>query len=295
MSAKDELAGAVLDHLLGDEGRDGLDGSLRALAGAIGVGHSLLLYHFGSREGLLAAVHEQCERRERAHLAAFRAQGGDPVSTMRRMWRHLAEPRMWPLYRLGFALRSRRPGVDGTREPWIAELLPLVGAVGVPADRARAEAMLWLGTSRGLLWELATGADPSEVDAAAEVFFALRLTPGRPAARGAAAAGNRRTPAAAGKAGAPRDVPLSPRQRRGVVRVPAVAPIRQRQKRAKGVKRAAEPAGVRRAGAGLTARPGSRAGGRIPRSGGRSPATRGASGRSRTRPAGRAGRAPWTR
>ncbi|WP_329366009.1 TetR/AcrR family transcriptional regulator [Streptomyces sp. NBC_00669] len=179
MSAKDELTGAVLDHLLSDAGREGLDGSLRSLAGAIGVGHSLLLYHFGSREGLLVAVHEACERRERAHLAAFGAEDADPATTMRRMWRHLAEPRMWPLYRVGFALRARRPGVDETREPWIDELLPLVRAVGVPAGRARAEALLWLATSRGLLRELTTGADPLAVDAAAEAFFAHYVTAAR--------------------------------------------------------------------------------------------------------------------
>ncbi|SEG65616.1 transcriptional regulator, TetR family [Actinacidiphila yanglinensis] len=173
MSAKDELTGAVLDHLLSGAGGEGLDRSLRALAGAIGVGHSLLLYHFGSRDGLLAAVHEECERRERAHLAAFGAEDADARTTMHRMWRHLAEPRMWPVYRLGFALRARRPaGADAVREPWIDELLPLVRAMGVPGAGARAEALLWLATCRGLLFELVTGADPLAVDAAAEAFFA---------------------------------------------------------------------------------------------------------------------------
>lgn len=189
-SARETLAQAVLDHLLGGGAGDrgGLDQSLRGLASAVGVGHSLLLYHFGSKNGLLTAVHDACERRERDHLAAFRAEeadrarraagrspGGqgaapDPFTTMRRMWRHLAEPRMWPLYRIAFALRARDPGADDSRAPWVEALLPLVRAVGVPPGRAPAEALLWIATCRGLLWELVTGADPAAVDAAAEAF-----------------------------------------------------------------------------------------------------------------------------
>ncbi|HTA04061.1 MAG TPA: helix-turn-helix domain-containing protein, partial [Streptosporangiaceae bacterium] len=42
------------------------DLSLRELAAAIGTSHRMLLYHFGSREGLLAAVTLAVEEAERA-------------------------------------------------------------------------------------------------------------------------------------------------------------------------------------------------------------------------------------
>src|ERR1700730_10614042 len=44
------------------------DLSLRELAAAIGTSHRMLLYHFGSREGLLAAVTLAVEEAERTAL-----------------------------------------------------------------------------------------------------------------------------------------------------------------------------------------------------------------------------------
>jgi len=170
-SAKQALTDSVLEHLL-TYGR--LDESLRSIARAIGAGHSLLLYHFGSRDELLAAVHLACEQRQRRHLTELRPQTSDPLEIMRMMWANLADQRMWPLYRLGFSLRAS--GIDLTgqqddREQWIATLTPLAHAVGQRGEQAADEAMLWLAACRGLLWELVTGADPSAVDRAAERLF----------------------------------------------------------------------------------------------------------------------------
>ena len=44
------------------------DLSLRELASAIGTSHRMLIYHFGSREGLLIAVTQAVEVRERTAL-----------------------------------------------------------------------------------------------------------------------------------------------------------------------------------------------------------------------------------
>ena len=182
-AARDKLADAVLTHLL-DGGSPGE--SLRALAAGVGVSHSLLLYHFGSTAGLLAEVHAACERRERKHLAALRITGRQPVSVMRAMWQHLAQPRMWPIYRLGFALRLRddvpTPGQDREREAWVSALEPLVAAFDLDPVRARDESLLWVATCRGLLWELVTGADPKRVHHAAERFF-THYQPPRPRSR----------------------------------------------------------------------------------------------------------------
>ena len=172
-AARDKLADAVLTHLL--DGGSPAE-SLRALAAAVGVSHSLLLYHFGSTSGLLTEVHLACERRERDHLAALRIIRRQPVSIMRAMWQHLAQPRMWPVYRLGFALRLRddvpTPDQDTEREAWVSALEPLVAAFDLGPARARDESLLWVATCRGLLWELVTGADPKAVHRAAERFFA---------------------------------------------------------------------------------------------------------------------------
>jgi AcrR family transcriptional regulator len=56
--ARERLLAAAVDHAM----RDGIaDLSLRELAAAIGTSHRMLLYHFGSREGLLIAVVQAVE------------------------------------------------------------------------------------------------------------------------------------------------------------------------------------------------------------------------------------------
>lgn len=172
---RDRLTNDVLLYLLQGGSPEA---SLRTFAAAVGVSHSLLLYHFGSTTGLLAAVHLACEQREREHLAGLTSNGDaarDPVRLMRRMWRHLALPEMWPVYRLGFALRVRADvttqAQDKERDDWAEALQPVIRSLGVPPASLRDEALLWIGTCRGLLWELVTGADPRRVDRAAERFF----------------------------------------------------------------------------------------------------------------------------
>jgi AcrR family transcriptional regulator len=53
----------------------------------------MLIYHFGSREGLLVAVVRAVEAAQRAFLAELTSQPDlAPAEAMRRMWRRLADP-----------------------------------------------------------------------------------------------------------------------------------------------------------------------------------------------------------
>ena len=63
--ARERLLAAAVDHAL-DTGIADL--SLRQLAAAIGTSHRMLIYHFGSREGLLAAVTQAVEEQQRAAM-----------------------------------------------------------------------------------------------------------------------------------------------------------------------------------------------------------------------------------
>src|SRR5262249_4478203 len=65
--ARDRLLGAAVRHAM-DWGIADL--SLRQLAAAIGTSHRMLLYHFGSREGLLIAVTRAVEEQHRTALLA---------------------------------------------------------------------------------------------------------------------------------------------------------------------------------------------------------------------------------
>ena len=58
--ARDRLLAAAVSHALSG----GIaDLSLRELAAAIGTSHRMLIYHFGSRQGLLAAVRDSAATR----------------------------------------------------------------------------------------------------------------------------------------------------------------------------------------------------------------------------------------
>ena len=108
--ARDRLLVAAVDHAL----RDGIaDLSLRQLAAAIGTSHRMLIYHFGSREGLLVAVTRAVEERELEMLLGAGMQVTDP----RQEWNRLSSPDLWPQERLFFELYSHalrgRPGTEG--------------------------------------------------------------------------------------------------------------------------------------------------------------------------------------
>jgi len=88
------------------------DLSLRQLAAALGTSHRMLLYHFGSRDGLLVAVTRAVEERERAALADSIRRAED----VRRFWARISDPSLWPQERLFFELYARalrgRPGTE---------------------------------------------------------------------------------------------------------------------------------------------------------------------------------------
>src|SRR5215210_7590078 len=65
-SARERLLAAAMAHVAAH----GVgDLSLRALAAALGTSHRMLIYHFGSREGLLIEVIRAVEDQQRAALA----------------------------------------------------------------------------------------------------------------------------------------------------------------------------------------------------------------------------------
>src|SRR5262245_62078955 len=68
---RQRLLDAAIDHVAAH----GIgDLSLRELAAAIGTSHRMLIYHFGSKEGLLVAIVDEVEARQRQLFAAFAAE-----------------------------------------------------------------------------------------------------------------------------------------------------------------------------------------------------------------------------
>ena len=152
------------------------DLSLRELAAVIGTSHRMLLYHFGSREGLLAAVTLAVEAAERATLADVGAVGADDA---RRFWARYSDPRLWPQERLFFelyvhALRGR-PGTEGFLDHvvtgWLEPLTAAIASGGTSPQIAPTAARLSMAVTRGLLLDLLATHDIDGVTAAFELFL----------------------------------------------------------------------------------------------------------------------------
>jgi len=156
--------------------------SLRQLAAELGTSHRMLIYHFGSKEGLLVEVVRAVEARERRSLETFRVDASiSPATAMRRMWRHLSDAALWPNERLFFemygqALQGREPAVgmlDGIVDSWLEPIAAMRRAQGVPARSAKAQARLDLAVTRGLLLDLLATGDRGGVDKAMSQYIAL--------------------------------------------------------------------------------------------------------------------------
>jgi AcrR family transcriptional regulator len=154
--------------------------SLRQIATDLGTSHRMLIYHFGSKEGLLAAISGAVEQQQRDALAALRADPSvSPVEAALRMWERFADPALWPLERLFFDLyvqalhgKEHLKGfLDTALESWFLPTVEAQTARGMPPDEARALARLGVATTRGLLLDLLATGDRAGVDAAMRMFL----------------------------------------------------------------------------------------------------------------------------
>jgi AcrR family transcriptional regulator len=176
---RERLLGAIIDHVQ----RGGIsDLSLRDLAAAVGTSHRMLIYHFGSREGVLVAVVQAVEAAQRAFLAQLLAESPDlsPTETMRTMWQRFADPALWPNERLFFELYGQalqdRPGTAGLLgdivDTWLEPMTEYAVIRGWDPRTARAEVRLSIAVMRGLLLDLLATRDRAAVDAALERYLA---------------------------------------------------------------------------------------------------------------------------
>ena len=171
--ARERLLAAAVQQAM----RGGIaDLSLRELAAAIGTSHRMLLYHFGSREGLLTAVARAVEEAQRAVVSEW----GITRANAQRLWQHFSDPQLWPAERLFFELYAHallaRPGTEGfldnAIEPWVTALTPAIAKeAGLDDQTARAEARLAVAVTRGLLLDLLATGDRVAVTEAFERYL----------------------------------------------------------------------------------------------------------------------------
>ncbi len=149
------------------------DTSLRTLATGIGTSHRMLIYHFGSREGLLAAVVEAVEQAEHAALVELAESDLDPFEAGAAFWTRVADraavfaPLFFELSTHAMRGASHAAGLrEWLNTGWTTALRDSFVELGLPPDRAGTLALQSLAMARGLLFEVAVTGDRAAADTA---------------------------------------------------------------------------------------------------------------------------------
>jgi AcrR family transcriptional regulator len=189
VNPRQRLLNAAIEHIAE---RGVSDLSLRELAAAIGSSHRMLIHHFGGREGLLVAVVQEVEARQRALMDDVMPDPeASPADAMRAWWKHISDERLWPNERLFFELYGQalqgRPGstalLDGIVDSWLEPAATILTQLGLERPQAEAAARHGIAVTRGLLLDLLATRDRARVDAAMEVHIAAMEALLSPASR----------------------------------------------------------------------------------------------------------------
>jgi AcrR family transcriptional regulator len=158
------------------------DASLRSIAAGIGTSHRMLLYHFGSKERLIAEAIDAVRHAERLSLIPARQPGaGDPLDAIWAAWCRWRSEEWTQYFRFQFevwllALRdpeSYEAFLGGVVDDWLDEFATLLTTLGFPAAKARRSATLILATMRGLHLDLFTTGDVRRADGTVRELLAL--------------------------------------------------------------------------------------------------------------------------
>lgn len=168
--AKAHLLARIVDEVA----RNGLaDRSLRDIASGTGTSHRMLLYHFGSREGLVAAVVDAVEAAQRSLLGELSEQSTSPADLIRAMWRQVSGPELRPFIQLFFetvSYASRGSGAGSLTSPWMADAASASARLGIGFDPVATR--LGIAVIRGLLIDVMSG-EYDDATAALELFIEL--------------------------------------------------------------------------------------------------------------------------
>jgi AcrR family transcriptional regulator len=159
--------------------------SLREIAAGAGSSHRMLIYHFGSREQLLAEVVGRVESAQRDALADLVSAEHDLAEVSRQFWRRISDPALAPAERLFFEIHSHalyeRPWTGRFRASviaaWVGPLADILVQHGYPPGEAHLRARLGLAATRGLLLDLLVTGDRDTLDAASDLLSRLITCP----------------------------------------------------------------------------------------------------------------------
>ena len=141
VNRREELLDQVTDHVLG-QGLIGL--TLRPLAAAIGTSDRMLLYHFDTKDNLVAAVLFESNDRSVAAITAL-PPSPDLRTAVHDLWSIVRSPEIEPCTRLyveaaALGLLGREPYATAVREAngrWLASLVTHLTRSGVQRPLAK--------------------------------------------------------------------------------------------------------------------------------------------------------------
>nr|WP_238354926.1 TetR/AcrR family transcriptional regulator [Kribbella sandramycini] len=155
------------------------DASLRAIAAGVGTSHRMLIYHFGSREGLLAEVVRAVEQQQRELLAELSTSELPIAEQSAQFWRRVTEATLiyGPLFFEVTAYAMRTGKAPDLVQVWLPPLVELCVKAGIDPAEAPAYARLGLAAARGLLHDLLLTGDREQVDEASRLLDRLFRLP----------------------------------------------------------------------------------------------------------------------
>lgn len=165
------------------------DLALRPLAQALKTNARMLVYHFGSREGLMREILAGVREREDENIQAW-FQAGKKQRTMPEfllwLWQRMSAPSRQPQLRLLFelyALALRHPqDYPGVLEDPLVYWKRLTTKTSRRSKADEAEATLILAATRGLLLDLCATGDRARTEQALRLLACL-VEPGRARAK----------------------------------------------------------------------------------------------------------------
>lgn len=167
----ERVSGYVLEHGLAEL-------SLRPLAHAVGSSPRTLLYHFGSKEAMIADVLDHVRREQMKIYASIRASGASaPETIFGAAAEFMRDPSIFPAMRLFFetyALALRDPKrfprfFDGAVRDWLDVLAGPLPRGRRARDDAMAAATVTLALYRGLMLDLCATHDCERTERALEL------------------------------------------------------------------------------------------------------------------------------
>ena len=173
---KSQLIDSAIDYLL----QNGLAGlSLRPLAAGVGTSARLLIFHFGSKEGLVGEVLTDVQERMRKSLAAIASSKSSlPGETpMKRCWRWASDKRNLPCLRLLYEAHFIAVRTPGTYERYLNQSslnwIEFIASRLPESISSAAMATLCGAVFDGLIIELLSTGDLRRTTRALDDFIAL--------------------------------------------------------------------------------------------------------------------------